>query len=303
MDVTVGICTWNRARLLDATLAQMCNLRIPPGVAWELLVVDNNSTDETPAVIERYVGRLPVRRLVERRQGTSYAKNCVLAHAAGELLLWTDDDVLVDEEWLAAYVSAAARWPNAGYFGGLITPRFEREPPSWFHKNEHVLSPAMALRDLGPNEHELAGSEPPFGANMAFRRAAFSSRTFDVRLGPHANDQIRGEETKYCRELAADGFQGIWVPAAKVQHFVLAHRLTARFIRDYWAGVGRTEVRKENASGIGTPRWVYKALVQSYAKYLWKRATGSPEWVPSLMAVSRLRGVRLEYRTRPEVQS
>ena len=108
MDVTVAICTWNRARLLDTTLARMCSLRIPAGIRWELLVVDNNCTDETPAVIERYASRLPIRRLVEERQGTSFAKNCVLSQAEGELLVWTDDDVLVDENWLAAYLEAAA---------------------------------------------------------------------------------------------------------------------------------------------------------------------------------------------------
>ena len=120
MDVTVAICTWNRAKLLDATLAQMCKLRIPSGITWELLVVDNNCTDDTPAVVERYADRLPVRRLDEKNQGMSYARNCAQRAAAADLLLWTDDDVLVDEDWLAAYVRAAARWPNAGYFGGLI---------------------------------------------------------------------------------------------------------------------------------------------------------------------------------------
>src|SRR5689334_7868892 len=126
MDVTVAICTWNRARLLDSTLAQFCKLRIPDGLTWELLVVDNNSTDDTRAVIEKYSGRLPVRRLLEAEQGASPARNRAIAEAAADLLLFTDGDVLVDEGWLAAYVEAAERWPNAGFFGGLITPWFER---------------------------------------------------------------------------------------------------------------------------------------------------------------------------------
>ena len=296
VDVTVAVCTWNRARLLDATLAQMCNLRIPAGISWELLVVDNNCTDDTPAVIERYADRLPIRRLVERQQGTSYAKNCVLRNAAADLLLWTDDDVLVDEEWFTAYVRAAERWPNAGYFGGLIKPWFEHDPPSWFQSNEQALAPAMALRDLGPVERQLGPDEPPFGANMAFRRAAFSSKDYDTKLGPHGNDQIRGEETTYCRALAADGFQGVWVPSAKVRHFVVAHRLTLRFVREYWVGLGRTQVRVENAAIGATPPWIYRALVASHARYIWRRAIRHPGWLSSLMEASRMRGVLMEHR-------
>ena len=298
MDVTVAICTWNRARLLDTTLARMCSLRIPAGIRWELLVVDNNCTDETPAVIERYTSRLPIRRLVEERQGTSFAKNCVLSQAEGELLVWTDDDVLVDDNWLAAYLEAAARWPHAGYFGGLITPWFEDEPPEWFAENQQDLAPAIVLRDLGPIEREIGPDEPPFGANMAFRRAAFSTRIFDVKLGPHGNDQIRGEETKYCRDLARDGFQGVWIPSARVEHYVVAYRLTVPFIREYWTGLGRTEARLDGDTGRGTPRWVYRELLSLHANYLWRRATGHRDWVRALMAASRMRGVWMEYRDR-----
>ncbi len=297
MDVTVAICTWNRAKLLDATLAQMCKLRIPSGITWELLVVDNNCTDDTPAVIERYADLLPIRRLVEKGQGISYARNCVHRNAAAELLLWTDDDVLVDTEWIVAYVRAAERWPNAGYFGGLIEPWFEHDPPSWFRANAEALAPAMALRDFGPVERELAADEPPFGANMAFRRAAFSSGDYDTRLGTHGNDRILGDETTYCRGLAANGFQAVWVPSAKVRHYVVAHRLTLRFVREYWIGLGRTQVRMESAAPPGaTPRWIYRALVTSHARYLWRRATRHPGWLGSLMEVSRVRGVLMEHR-------
>src|SRR5581483_541916 len=107
MHVTVAICTWNRCKLRDQTLAQFQNLRIPEGVTWELLVVNNNCTDQTDLVLENYRSRLPLRRLFEPKQGHCHARNCAVAAATGELLLWTDDDVLVNPEWLAAYVAAA----------------------------------------------------------------------------------------------------------------------------------------------------------------------------------------------------
>jgi glycosyltransferase involved in cell wall biosynthesis len=296
MDVSVAICTWNRASLLDATLAQMCKMRVPPGTQWELLVVDNNCTDHTAAVIESYADRLPIQRLIEPEQGLSKSRNRVLRRAVADLLLFTDDDVLVDEAWFCAYVDAAKRWPDAGFFGGLITPWLEREPPSWFHENWRALSPAMALRDLGDVERELGADEPPFGANMAFRRSAFSSCDFDETLGPNADDQVRGDETTYCRALAARGFQGVWVPSAKVQHYVVADRLTENFVRKYWTGLGRTEVRLGDPHAKRVPRWVYRALVVSHADYLWQRATRSSKWVRSMVRAARARGVWLEYR-------
>ena len=135
MRITVAICTWNRAELLDRTLSQMHNLRIPPGIEWELLVVNNNCTDDTDAVVARHAQVLPIRRLFEGSQGQSHSRNHALREAFGELIVWTDDDVLVDQDWLAAYVKAARDWPEASYFGGTITPWFAAPPPFWIERN------------------------------------------------------------------------------------------------------------------------------------------------------------------------
>ncbi len=75
MNVTVAICTWNRAKLLDQTLTRMQQLRIPANVAWELLVVNNNCTDDTDAIIAGHESALPLRRLFEPKPGLSNARN------------------------------------------------------------------------------------------------------------------------------------------------------------------------------------------------------------------------------------
>jgi glycosyltransferase involved in cell wall biosynthesis len=295
MDVTVAICTWNRARLLDATLAQMCNLRVPSGTTWELLVVDNNCTDDTPAVVERYSDRLPLRRIVEPKQGIASARNCVLRNAAADLLVCTDDDVLVAEDWLQEYIRASERWPAAAFFGGPITPWYEHEPPQWFRDNHSCLAASLALLDLGPIEGEIPADTPPFGANMAIRRKAFATQWYDAHLGRNKLDQIGAEETTYFRLLAANGFRGVWVPSARVRHYVVAKRMTLDYVRRYWIGAGRTEVRLAGASGQGTPRWVYRALIRSYAMYAWHRSIRHPGWIQSLVQASRMRGVWLEH--------
>src|SRR4051812_23825906 len=95
MRFSIAICTWNRARLLGQTLESMRALQVPAGVHWEFLVAKTRCTDETDEVIRRHAGHLPVRRLFEPKQGHSNARNCAVDAADGDLLIWTDDDVLV----------------------------------------------------------------------------------------------------------------------------------------------------------------------------------------------------------------
>ena len=139
MFITIALSTWNRATILDQTLFQMRLLRIPAGVQWELVVVNNNCTDDTDAVIARHSGDLPLRRLFEPNQGSSYGRNRAITASAGEVICFTDDDVLVDPEWLAEYVQAAKAWPQAGFFGGRIEPWFVKEPPPSIRRYIHVI--------------------------------------------------------------------------------------------------------------------------------------------------------------------
>src|SRR5207253_11169792 len=100
MHATVAICTWNRSQLLRQTLDQFLDLAIPAGMTWELLVVNNNSTDDTDVVLAEFESRLPLRRLFEREPGLSHARNAALAAATGDYILFTDDDVLIAQSWL-----------------------------------------------------------------------------------------------------------------------------------------------------------------------------------------------------------
>ncbi len=169
-EVTVAICTWNRAELLDQTLTRMHTLRIPADLEWELLVVNNNCSDNTDAVIAIHQGVLPVRRVFETKPGLSNARNCAAAAARGDLIVWTDDDVLVDEGWLTAVVGAARRYPHAAAFGGPIEPWFPVRP------DPDYLVAFASLRDgFCGLDHDLPEGILPadrliFGANMAFRR-------------------------------------------------------------------------------------------------------------------------------------
>src|SRR5438093_1564287 len=134
MRVTIALCTWNRCTLLRQALEQMTRLVIPPGVSWELLVVNNRCTDDTDQVIAGYSGRLPLRRVYEPQPGLSHARNAAVREARGDYILWTDDDALVEEGWVEAYVEAFRRWPQAAVFGGPVRPWFTQTPPTWVER-------------------------------------------------------------------------------------------------------------------------------------------------------------------------
>ncbi len=304
MIVTVAICTWNRAKLLDQTLTEMRKLRIPPGIEWELLVVNNHCTDETDAVIARHRGALPIQRLFEPRHGLSNARNCAVSTARGELLIWTDDDVIVDPEWLTAYKEAAARWPDAGYFGGLIEPWFECTPPAWLLKNSKCLESMLVIRDLGPHEHYFCGDEEPYGANMAFRTRLLKEHRFDPNLGLTGDNAILGEETTLIADLRSKGIAGVWVPQARVKHFVVKKRLTRRYLWKYFQGVGRTCVRQNLVEDLpqgeakwgGVPRWLFRRMAESWLRAHWKRLCSNKEWVSAYKRAAIDTGIIAESR-------
>ena len=131
MSVTVAICTFNRAESLRRSLKSLAAMRVPSGLSWELIIVNNNSTDHTDDVVEEYRDRLPLRREFEPRPGLSNARNRAIDIAKGEYIVWTDDDVVVDAGWLTAYVEAFRRWPDAAVYGGRIKPRYEPPVAKW----------------------------------------------------------------------------------------------------------------------------------------------------------------------------
>src|SRR6266481_662849 len=119
---TVAICTWNRAASLLQTLRSLTSID-PPNSPWELLVVNNHCTDETEDVLDRLQQELPLRRVFEAKPGVSQARNAAIQHAHGNYIIWTDDDVIVDKDWLCAYERAVNRWPEAAVFGGPVRPK------------------------------------------------------------------------------------------------------------------------------------------------------------------------------------
>lgn len=291
MKLTVAICTWNRAPLLRQTLERMTELEAPPGVDWELLVVNNRCTDDTDAVLAAFAGRLPLRRLYEERAGKSFACNLAIAEATGEYILWTDDDVLVDPRWMIEYLAAFRRHPDSSIFGGLIQPWFEGTPPAWLEQGFAPVAGAYAALDLGPAELPLTFDRYPYGANMAIRRAAHLRMPFDTAIGPRPGSGLRGEEMMLVRALLEVGETGWWVPQASVRHYIPRHRQSVRYLREYFQGAGRLLAYVGQPKGaarvFGRPAWMWRQAVENELLYrLWRPTRHALHWVPRLRDAS-----------------
>lgn len=244
LDVSVVVCTRNRARQLGQFLQSMAELQTPDGLAWEVLIVDNGSSDETPDVIRGFADRLPISSVREETPGLSNARNRGVDEARGAYICWTDDDVLVDPQWLAAYVDAFKRHPDAVIFGGRILPHLEAPVTPWFDelKDTWPLTNLLAKRDFGDEETplSLANDLMPWGANYAIRAAEQRSLRYDPSLGVSPDQRRLGEEADVLFRLSLNGAKGWWVPGSKVHHLIPASRQSLEYIVQYFRSHGET---------------------------------------------------------------
>lgn len=235
MHVSVVMCTWNNARRLGVTLEAIGSCRIPSGLEWELVLVNNNCTDDTAAVVRRYFDRLPLVYVDEPRQGLSYARNTGVQCAKGDLVIFTDDDVTPCRDWIATYWAAFRARPHGFYFGGRLTPDYETVPP------EPDLYPFASLPvtglDWGASARLLEPHERFLGANWACPADALRLvGDFDVRLGLDASLGRRrvGEEWDLMERLRARDIRPWYLPDSVVAHFVPAHKCHVAYLAGNW---------------------------------------------------------------------
>jgi glucosyl-dolichyl phosphate glucuronosyltransferase len=256
MDATVLIATFNRARLLDETLASLRAMRVAPPLRWEVIVIDNNSTDDTRAVVEHHAADYPapLRYLFESQQGRSSALNAGIAAARGEVLVFTDDDVRVAEGWLnAAHGALSGSDPAIAHAGGPVRPIWELPPPSWLALQRGDLWGTIAIQDHGSDPFVYEERRKvPLGANMAARRVLFERiGGFRADLGRSSGRFVLGQEVpELLMRTRAAGFRGVYVPSMEVHHHIPGRRLTRGYFRRWWFGKGISRAALERAQPV-----------------------------------------------------
>lgn len=298
LDVTVAICTRNRHRVLLDTLSTIEEAVIPVDLDWEILVVDNGSTPSVASTVGQNPPRLPLRLVSEPTPGLSEARNRAVDAARGEYIIWIDDDVHVEEDWLVAYWQAFRRWEGDSFFGGPIVPRLRGSPPRWLRSVLPRIGSIYAARDLGsePVRFEGDARQLPYGANFAVRSTLQREFRFDPGLGRRPGHEMAGyEEIDVFRRMLRAGHTGRWVPRARVYHVIPPERQTIRYIRRYVEADARHEER-EWRDTHRRPRWkrVYELALRAISaeiRYLWHRGISSPQrWIEALLTASDARG-------------
>jgi glycosyltransferase involved in cell wall biosynthesis len=260
MKITVIICTYNRCDSLLPTLESLALSRVPAAHDWEVIVVDNNSKDRTREVVEAFCARHPrrFRYHFERQQGLSSARNSGVNQAAGDILVFTDDDVLVEPTWLEKLTAPLIAGECSGVAGKILpAPGFVC--PDWLAlAGDWNQGGVLALFDPGASAGET--KTPPFGANMAFRRDVFQRYgLFRTDLGRKGDNAMSNEDTEFGRRLIA-GCARLWYqPSAVVYHSIAENRVEKRYFLKFAYEYGRSQARESsNRSSVWIfPRWFF----------------------------------------------
>jgi glycosyltransferase involved in cell wall biosynthesis len=311
MDFSVIVCTYNRAGNLPRCLGALVRQQSTETITWEVVVVDNNSTDETRAVVEQLAAALPitVRYAHEAQQGLNYARNTGIRESTGTYFSYVDDDIEVSRQWLAAlYENFRAN--DADAVGGRIHLDPSITLPRWIQDDE--TKGFLGFQDYGDEPFRMDGKRRyPYGGNMALhRRVVDRIGYFNPLLGRKGagrkrSELFKGAETDYFYRLSDHAESRIFYePRAIVFHQVQPFQLTKKYFRTIHSNAGYQRAIYDATEFphtiLGVPRYLYPMLVSNVAKYFRQVVTLGPDAAfRQQMTVGHMIGTMLGYHQRP----
>ncbi len=236
-SISVVICTYNRADRLRLALEALCTQTLPPQ-SFEILVVDNASTDDTAAICTSYKEKLPqLHYLFEPVQGLSRARNTAWEKAKSSYIAYLDDDAIPCDDWIESILlTFETVQPKPVSVGGPIYPLWEIPKPDWIHPSMETIFTTL---DGGDKPRWFKSNEHPWGANVAYRRDALEKTGgFREQLGRKGKSLLSGEEYLLNATLERQGERFYYSPRAWVSHWVPKERINPDWLvrRSYWQG-------------------------------------------------------------------
>lgn len=294
VEVSVVISTWNRCAILPGAIESLLAQQSDPA-SYEIIIVDNNSTDSTRQVVESLIAQHPqrLRYVFEPRQGLSFGRNAGLMAARGAFVAYTDDDVRVAPDWVWQIREAFARFPRADFIGGRVLPRWPHEPPAWLSKEYGHWGP-LALTDYGAEPFATSRERPIclVGASLIFRRDVLRrAGGFRPELQLVGAGTGSMEDHELQLQLYRAGHQGWYVPELVVYAEVQRERMMKSYHRRWHSGHGRFSalIRLEESftsdgrlldaplsasTWFGAPKYLYRQLLNATGRWLkaaWRR--------------------------------
>ncbi len=270
MDISVILATYKRSDILEKTLFSFLDLNIQK-ITWELIVVDNAIDKQTNIIVHKFGEKLPVSLLIEPQPGKNAALNTAIPYCKGHLLVFTDDDIIADPDWLLQILIGAARWPAHNIFGGRILPKWpaEASPPDLPLDSPFLIN-AYSIADWNFGEQEYSG-KLVFGANMAIRAEVFANGLrFDGSVGPsQKKNYIMGSETSLIKHLESIGHKPVYLPNAIVHHIIRPEQLLFHWLKKRAMRSGRGVASRESidsATIFNIPRYLLRRLLETYCE-------------------------------------
>ena len=240
--LSVIICTYNRDKYIYNVLKSLADNTYPHN-SYEIVLVDNNCTDNTESECLRFHRDHPdvdFHCYKETNQGLSYARNCGITKAKGEVLIYVDDDALVNEEYLQTYATFFSEHPDADAAGGPIIPKYETKEPSWMSHYTKMLLTAYKYK--GTTIKEFEGNDYPGGGNAAYRASVFEKvGLFNVALGRKGNSLAASEEKDIFDKMRALGMKIFYLPTAVLYHIIPQYKLEKDYFNRLTYAIGQSE--------------------------------------------------------------
>ncbi len=271
IEISIIFATFRRGEILKLTLDSF--VRLDAGdFEYEIVLVDNACEQSIKNLVESYSDKIPVRYFQEQKAGKNSALITGLAHAKGELYVFTDDDVIVDSQWLNKLIEGVRRHPEAALFGGRILPDYPKNYQTiasdidfkhWFLRSAYVIA------DWDQPEGPIKVGHI-WGPNMAVRREVFDTGIhFNPNIGPNGSDYVMGSETEFLRRANQAGFQGVYLPEALVFHQIRSEQLNLKWIegRAYRSGRGQAaSAILDCVKFLGVPRYLLRKYLIAWFK-------------------------------------
>jgi glycosyltransferase involved in cell wall biosynthesis len=280
MDISIVISTYNRCGLLEGALRALLS-QTPADVAYEILVVDNNSTDQTRSLVDGLAKQNPekLKYIFEPKQGLSYGRNTGIAVAKAPIIAFTDDDVRVAADWVWRIKTGFEANPDIDFLGGRVIPRWPAEPPPWLTKAN--WSP-LALLDYGDCAFDVDSGKQLclIGANFAFRRRAFEKVGLFKTDFQRVKDGVGSlEDHEILLRLWRVDSRGLYLPDLVATAEIEPDRMTKQFHRKWHSSHGRfyaalhsDEVeRSKLGNWFGVPAHFYRQALSDLAGWIGAR--------------------------------
>lgn len=250
--ITLIICTYNREKYIGPLLESIAKNDYPTS-DYELVLVDNNCTDNTKGVCEQFATTHPeirLRYVVETEQGLSAARNKGIKEAEGDIIIYVDDDALVDTDYIRIYAEHFAACPETMAAGGPIEPLYETEEPKWMSPYTRAL--LTAWMNYGDKVREYPNGRYPGGGNAAYRKVVFDKvGLFNTELGRKGSALLASEEKDIFDKMKAQGMQVLYLPTPVLHHIIPQAKLEEDYFNLLTLQIGRSERMRTRAISKG----------------------------------------------------